>query len=53
MNHDPKIDPDSDANTAPASVDDAPQSDPEPAKKHGDPLTDIDEEMQSGGGGNA
>lgn len=31
---------------------DGPKPDPGPAKNHGDPLTDIDDEMRTGGGGN-
>ena len=36
----------------PDSATDGPKIDPGPAKNHGDPLTDIDEEIRSGGGGN-
>jgi hypothetical protein len=28
------------------------QPDPGPTKRHGDPMTDIDDEIRSGGGGN-
>ena len=38
--------------TRPASDKEGLQEDPGSAKKHGDPLTDIDDEMASGGGGN-
>ena len=31
---------------------DALKPDPGPAKNHGDPITDIDDEIRSGGGGN-
>jgi len=36
----------------PSGEQDAPHPDPGPATKHGDPLTDIDEEIAGGGGGN-
>lgn len=32
---------------------DALKPDPGPAKNHGDPITDIGDEIRSGGGGNA
>ena len=35
----------------PGSQDDGLQPDPGSAKPHGDPITDIDEELRSGGGG--
>jgi hypothetical protein len=35
----------------PTSNDEGLQPDPGPAKPHGDPITDIDDEMRSGGGG--
>jgi hypothetical protein len=36
----------------PSGNDQGLQPDPSPAKLHGDPITDIDEELRSGGGGN-
>ena len=36
----------------PDSTGDALKPDPGPAKNHGDPITDIDDEIRSGGGGN-
>ena len=53
MNRDAKPDPSSIPEDAQQDgAKDAPQPDPGPTKKHGDPLTDIDDEMASGGGGN-
>ena len=53
MNRDEKPDTSPTPESArPDSAQDAPQPDPGPAKKHGDPLTDIDDEIASGGGGN-
>ena len=51
--------PDQDAEPAMTTSDDARpggkdeglQPDPGPAKPHGDPITDIDDELRSGGGG--
>ena len=36
----------------PDGTTDALKPDPGPAKSHGDPITDIDDEIRSGGGGN-
>ncbi|MEP6760067.1 MAG: hypothetical protein ABJA93_01715 [Sporichthyaceae bacterium] len=36
----------------PSSSDEGLQSDPGPAKPHGDPITDIDDELRRGRGGN-
>jgi hypothetical protein len=37
--------------TRPSDGDAGLQPDPGPAKPHGDPITDIDDELRSGGGG--
>jgi hypothetical protein len=36
----------------PDGTQDSLKPDPGPAKHHGDPITDIDDEIRSGGGGN-
>jgi hypothetical protein len=35
----------------PSAKDDGLKPDPGPAKPHGDPITDIDDELRNGGGG--